>query len=249
MIEGGRLFAIPYTIARTGGEADLIRNNTLIQHLVDHPMWHAASLTPEELRVNAAWLAANPEYMKWEAWNGGRLAGMLLLSRVTPPVDALFHFTFLGAQASGVSLFGAKKLIVNFLGFAFEQFNLRRISMEIPEHYPILIRFARQKLGFRYESEGNCDRFNKLKPRATEADPSMRAAFALHGSRKEGVHWNGKSEKWEDIILLRLTREEYEARRSSELTTRETPVEVSSREFRIETSPVQPADTEGRTAP
>lgn len=228
MIEGGRLFCIPYAINRTGGEADVTRNSQLIQHLVDHPMWFAASLSPEELRVNAAWMAANPEYWKWEVWNGGRLAGMILLSRITPPVDALFHFTFFGNQASGVSLFGAKKLLVNFLGYAFQEFGLRRISMEIPEHYPTLIRFGRQRLGFRYESEGNDDRFSKLKSRLRDDGPSMQAAIALHGSRKEGAHWNEKAKQWEDVILLRLLRREYEARRSSEMTTRETPVEVSS---------------------
>lgn len=237
-ISGGRLFAIPYVWNQGRPE----KNTQLIDHLCEHPMWFASSLTKEEIRINAAWMATDPAQMKWEVWNGGRLAGMLFLTRVTPPVDALFHFTFFGAEKSGVSLFGAKKLIVNFLGYAFEQFNLRRISMEVPEHYPILIRFARQKLGFRYEAEGELARFSRLRPKGSEADPSMMAAFALHGSRKEGVHWNEKTDKWEDIILLRLLRSEFEARRSSDLTTRETPSEVSD-VVRLQASPVLSADT------
>jgi hypothetical protein len=214
-ISGGNLFAIPYQW-NTGNPE---KNTQLLDHLCDHPMWFASSLSREEIRINAVWMATNPECMKWECWNGGRLAGMLFLSRVTPPVDALFHFTFFGTQSSGVSLFGAKKLVWNFLGFAFEQFKLRRISMEIPEHVPTLIRFCRQKLHFRYESEGNCDRFEKLKPRLRDDSVSMQAAIALHGSRKEGAHFNPKTGNWEDVILLRLTEAEYNARRSSDKTT------------------------------
>lgn len=246
MIDGGRLFAIPYAINRTGGTADILRNNALIQHLVDHPMWFATSLSPEEVRINAVWLATDPAQMKWEVWNGGRLAGILLLSRVTPPVEAVFHFTFFGAQTAGVSLFGAKKLLWNFLGYAFEQFNLRRITMEIPEHYPTLIRFARQKLGFRYEAEGDDVKFDKIKSRLRDDGPSMKAALSLHGSRKEGAHWNDKLERWEDVILLRLLRSEYEARRSIDMTTRESPIEDSN-VARLETRSVPTASTQGPT--
>lgn len=216
-ISGGRLFAIPYV----WNQGNPVKNTLLIDHLVAHPMWFASCLSPEEIRINAVWMATNPEMWKWEVWNGGRLAGMLFLSRIIAPVDALFHFTFFGVQASGVSLFGAKKLVWNFLGFAFEQFNLRRISMEIPEHYPILVRFARQKLGFRYEGECEGGRFSKMGPHigVKSQDESMRAAVAIFGSRKEGAHLNPKTGKWEDVMLLRLLRSEYDLRRSPATAT------------------------------
>lgn len=234
-ISGGRLFCIPYIWNRNGGtESDVAKNALLIEHLVEHPMWFASSLSPEEVRMNAVWMACDNSFFKYEVWNGGRLAGMIILSRVVAPVDALFHFTFFGSQSSGVSLFGAKKLIWNFLGSAFETFGIRRISMEIPEHYPTLIRFCRQKLHFRYESEGNCDRFEKLKPRLRDDSVSMQAAIALHGSRKEGAHFNSKTGKWEDLILLRLTEAEYNARRSSDETTLGDLSTESSDEPRIE---------------
>lgn len=213
-VTGGKLFALPYRHPdfSRGPHATPVQT-AMLDHLVEHPMWFASSLSKEEIRVNAAWMLANNEYMKWEIWNGGRFAGGIFLSRVVVPVDALFHFTFFGAQTAGVSLFGAKKLLWNFLGYAFDTFGLRRISMEIPEHYPTLIRFVRQKLAFRYESEGDSVRFSKL--RLKDDSPSMRAAVALHGSRRETSHWNAKTEKWEDVVLLRLTKDEYEARRSS----------------------------------
>lgn len=221
MIEGGRLFAIPYQIDRGLGEKDIERNHAIINHLVEHPLWFASSLTAEEIRMNAVWMASDPGHAKWEIWNGGRLAGMFILSRVVAPVDALFHFTLLPREKSGVSLFAAKRLIYNFLGFAFEQFGLRRISMEIPEHYPTLIKFARQKLGFRYESELNHDRFDRvLRTRVSGDDETTKAQLALHGSRKEASHLNPKTGEWGDVILLRLMRTEYLSRSRSEGPTR-----------------------------
>lgn len=238
MIEGGRLFCIPYDMNRGPGE----KNTLFLNHMVRNRMWFSGSLTDEEARVNTAWMMANPEWFKWEVWNGGRLAGMLVLHRVIPPVDAIFHFGFFGNETSGVSLFGGKKLIWNFLGYAFEAFGLRRITMEIPEHYPTLIKFARQKLGFRYEGELDLDRYSKVNPNGKGAEPSMRAALALHGSRREGSHWNEKDQKWEDVILLRLLRSEYEARRSLDTTTRESPIEDSN-VVRLETSAVRATST------
>jgi hypothetical protein len=210
--------------------------------MTEHPMWFASKLTTEEIRINAAWMLSNPEFQKFEVWNGGRLAGMLLLSRVISPIDALFHFTFFNGKDSGTTLFGAKKLIHNFLGWAFEQYDLQRISMEIPEHYPKLIRYARQKLGFRYESEGDCDRFNRLKSRLKDQSESMRSAIALHGSRRENAHWDPKTETWSDIVLLRLLRREYQSSLASPgpepYATRETLPEVSL-ESRVQVSPVR----------
>lgn len=231
MIEGGRLFCIPYDMTRGPAE----KNTILLNHMVDHPMWFSGPLSKEEVRVNSAWMMTDPSFFKYEIWNGGRMAGMLVLSRVVAPVDALFHFTFFGTQASGVSLFGAKTLIKNFLAYAFEEFGLRRISMEIPEHYPTLIKFARQKLGFRYEAEGNDVRFKRLRPKAEFEDPSARAALALHGSRKEGAHYNPKTGEWGDVILLRLFRQDLPASRSSVTTLETSSTEVS--ECRLDQSP------------
>jgi RimJ/RimL family protein N-acetyltransferase len=228
-IAGGSLLAVPYDMNR----GDLTKNSVLLDHMVKNRMWFAASLSEEEARVNTAWMLANQSYFKYEVWNGGRLAGMILLHDVVSPVNATFHFSLFGAKAAGVSIFGTKKLLWNFLGFAFDHFGLRRISMEIPEHYPTLIRFVRQKLGFRYESEGNDAKFSKLRGRLKDDSPSMQAALALYGSRREGAHWNEDKQQWEDVVLLRLTKAEYEARRSTDKATLETPAtEVSSESWR-----------------
>ena len=228
------LIAVPYEMGRGG----IDKSTRILDYMCDHPLWFSSSLSKEEIRVNSAWMLTNPEYHKWEVWNGGRLAGMLVLNRIVPPVDALFHFTLFPYSESGVTLFGARKLLWNFLGWAFDQYGLRRISMEVPEHHPKLIRFARQKLGFRYEGEGNHARFSKL---PIKDDPSSRAAVALAGARKEGAHYNPKTGEWDDVVLLRLLRRDYEARRSSGLepqTTLETNSEVSEDVVRREASQV-----------
>lgn len=232
-ISGGRLFAIPYVWNRGSPE----KNTTLMDYMCKNRMWFSASLTEEEARVNTAWMMTDPSYFKYEVWNGGRLAGVLILHKVTPPVDAIFHFGFLGVQASGVSLFAAKRLLWNFLGWAFDNFGLQRVTMEIPEHYPTLIRFVRQKLAFKYEGELDLERYAKFGLKGDE--PSIRAALALYGSRRESAHWNPKTEKWEDVVLLRLLRSEYEARRSSgpgPQTTRDNS-QTENRECHLDPSP------------
>lgn len=241
-VSGGNLLAVPYDIQRGGIE----KSSRLLDHMCEHPMWFASSLTPEEIRVNAAWMLTNNEYHKWEVWDGGRLVGMLLLNRIIVPVDALFHFTFFRAQ----NLFAARKLVQNFLGFAFEQFGLRRISMEVPEHYPTIIRFSRQKLGFKYEGELDLERFQKIKTHLTSDNESMRAAVALYGSRREGAHWNPKTEAWSDVVLLRLTREEYLARASSVTTRDSSLTENRNDELGIAPSTVRPSPSpQGPTRP
>jgi RimJ/RimL family protein N-acetyltransferase len=245
VITGGNLLAVPYVWNRCGGtESDITRNALLINHLVAHPMWSAASLSPEEIRMNAIWMATDPSHFKYEVWNGGRLGGMLILSRVVAPVDALFHFTLFGAKESGVTLFGAHKLLQTFLGSAFREFNLRRISMEISEHYPKLIRFVRQRLGFRYEGELSLERYERLRPHLKDQDESMRTAIALYGSRREAAHWNKSTNSWADVVLLRLTREEFEARASLGLTpqaTRDNANTELSNESRAEASNLLPS--------
>jgi RimJ/RimL family protein N-acetyltransferase len=134
-------------------------------------------------------------------------------------------------------------LIQNFLGFAFREYGLQRISMEIPEHYPKLIRFARQKLGFSYESELDLERYERFKPRLKDQSDSMRIALSLHGSRREGSHWNPKTESWEDVILLRLLRREYEQSLASpglepNATSEPSIQESSGHEFRLQERPV-----------
>lgn len=220
MIEGGRLLAFPYRGPDMGWEA----NTALLDHMSAHPLWFAGGGDAESARIMAAWMLTHPEYMKWEIWNAGRFAGMLLLSRLVPRVDAVLHFTFLPASQSGVTLFGARRLLWNFIGHAFETYDLQRISVEVPEHAGQLAKFLRQRLAFRYEGEGNTERLQRNKIGVRLEVPGAPTWVAGQGSRREKAHWNGQD--WSDLILLRLLRAEYETRASlGELpkATRDTP--------------------------
>lgn len=206
-IEGGRLLALPYR----GPGLSLDVHSRLLDHMETHRLWFAGG--GEDARVAAAWMLTNAEFYKHEIWNGGRFAGMLLLSRITPKVDALMHFTLLPAAESGVTLFGARRLLWNFIGHAFETFGLQRISAEVPEHVPKLAHFFRRRLGFKYEGEADLGRLQKNKGIVKFDIPGAPTWIAGHGSRRERAHWNGRD--WSDLILLRLLRDEYLARASS----------------------------------
>ena len=207
-IAGGSLFAIPFDPMR----GDPARVSRLLTHMVDNTSWFAAGATPEEARANAMWLMTTPDDWRWEVWNGGTFAGMLLLSRISPKVDALFHFTLLPAKETGVTLFGSRKLMWNFLGYVFDQFQLQRITVEIPEHHSKLAHWFRQRLGFKYEGEQSLSRLTKWRGVTILDTKGAPAWIASQGSRKERAHWDGT--KWADLTVLRMTRDEYETRRA-----------------------------------
>lgn len=242
-IDGGKLFAIPYDIER----GPLEKNTRILDHMAQHTPWFAASQTPEEARANAAWMLTDTAHYKWEAWSGGRFAGVILLSRIIPRVDALFHFTLLPSSESGVTLFSARRLLWNFLGYAFDAFQLQRISAEVPEHSPKFAHFLRQRLGFRYEGETATDRLQKNRGIVRFDVPGANTWIASHGSRRESAHWDAARNKWSDLILLRLLRSEYLTRASlgelpkatSESSTRDSDV------ARIERRPVPATDPAG----
>ena len=210
-IAGGKLFAIPFDLTR-GNPDRIVR---LLDHMESNQRWFAPASTPEEARANAMWLMTSADEWKWEVWNGGQFAGMLLLSRVSPKVDALFHFTLLPSADSGVTLFSSRHLIWNFLGYVFEAFQLQRISVEIPDSGKAsrtLGHWFRQRLGFRFEGEPSLDRLRKYRGITILDETGAPAWVASQGSRRERAHWDG--EKWADLLCLRILRSEYDARRA-----------------------------------
>lgn len=243
-IAGGKLFAIPFDLSR-GNPDRVVR---LLDHMMEHNHWFAPGSTPDEARANAMWLMTSPDEWRWEIWNGGQFAGMFLLSRVSPKVDALFHFTLLPSKESGVTLFGSRHLMWNFLGYVFDAFQLQRISVEIPDHHSKLAHWFRQRLGFRYEGEPSMDRLRKYKGLTILDEQGAPAWVASQGSRRERAHWDGS--KWADLMVLRLLRSEYEARRAlgpkgPEVTIRETPTTDSPHVPQGKAGPVPASATAG----
>jgi hypothetical protein len=202
-IEGGNLFAVPFNPMVGNPE----RLTVLLDHLCAHPLWFAAPTTPEEMRVVCARHLADQSSRKWECWLGGRLVGMVLLTRITPRIDALLQFTFFG-----ISLFSTRRLLWNLIGQSFDEFELERISFEAPEHVKGLVSFARSRLGFKFEGETSCANHPLTTFLRSRDSGRFHAAdaptwIAKQGSRREASHWDGK--KWRDVVLLRLRRAEY----------------------------------------
>ena len=137
---------------------------------------------------------------------------MLLLTRVVHKLDALAHFAFFDRQ-----LVGKRPLVQTMLNWCFEQLELRRISVEIPEHLGPLIRFAR-KLGFRYEGEVEAATHPVTEKLAAVSGVNGPSEWiAKWGSRRAGMHFDGES--WRAVIVLRLLREEYLGRTHQQTDT------------------------------
>ena len=245
-IAGGKLFAIPFDLNR-GNPERIVR---LLDFMQEHHRWFAPAGTPEEARANAMWLMTAADEWKWEIWNAGQFAGMLLLSRVSPKVDALFHFTLLPSKESGVTLFSSRHLIWNFLGYVFEAFQLQRISVEIPESGKgahALAHWYRQRLGFRFEGEPSLERLRKYRGITILDEKGAPSWVASQGSRRERAHWDGT--KWADLLCLRITRDEYATRRAlgskEPEATGETSTQESLREPQGEASPIRANETAG----
>lgn len=218
-----KLFAIPYEMQRAGETPETAgaRSGIILDRMCEHPFWFSTPMERAQIRESAAWLLTHPEHLKWEVWCGGQLSGMILLSRLTPGVDALLHFTLFGA-----SLMGFRKLLWRFIGkVCFEELGLQRVSFELPENAETLVAFFRQRLAFRYEGELNLrgGAFGKyvathLEDRGTsrKAAPAGQfhtqipeTALARLGSRREAAHWDADSKVWRDLLLLRLLKSEY----------------------------------------
>ena len=164
-----------------------------------------------ELRVVAAAALTAIGNQPFECWRDGELVGILLLSRIVPKIDALFHFIFFDSN-----MVGKRLLLRQFLqDHCFGTMELNRVSLEVPEHQHRYREFCRRVLGFRYEGEAlplshpdlavdiaslGVDHTGKHRPLAPAE------WTAKQGSRRERAYLH--KDKWLDIQLLRLLPED-----------------------------------------
>ena len=119
-------------------------------------------------------------------------------------LDALCHFAFFDRL-----LLGRRPLILSMMGWAFRELRLRRLSVEVPEHLDALVRFARAKLGFRFEGEPLAAAHKEVQALAKRRIHGPARWVARWGARRERCHFDGS--EWRDLVCLRLMREEYDA--------------------------------------
>ena len=206
-ILGGSLFAVPY-LPFIGHPT---KNETILDNMVKHPMWFTAALPPDGIRIASAHYLTDPDNLVWEVWLGGTLVGVVILSRITPNVDAHLHFTFFG-----VSMRSTKKLLWNILGHCFTALDLQRVTYEAPEHAKGLIAFLRKNALFLYEGEKSCQDAplallltNKGAGKYHAANQKDAATWiAKQGSRREAAYWDGT--RFRDTVVLRLLKREWE---------------------------------------
>lgn len=201
------LFALPYTVFTGNDALDEARNATVLDSVAGLPNMFPVVSSVEERRLVVAQYLTNPENVCWGIWRGGALCGILLLTRVTPGVDALCHIAFFDK-----CLWDKQTLLRNMIGVVFRSLALQRLSAEIPSHLEPLIRFARTKLGFRFEGEPTAAT-HVVTGRLGPLGVNNPARWLAHwGSRREQAHFDGTT--WVDVVCLRILREEYNIGRS-----------------------------------
>lgn len=155
-----------------------------------------------------------------EVWQvtevGSELVGLAGFTNIVPNVNAEFHPTFFDGKLRNA--FGKREILLRILDWAFAQWNLHRVSVELPETSFILVEFLRKKLGFRYEGESRTirqrhpvtlgPRGGHLKLKSHSWLPvTPTARDAAMGSRKyQALCKNGQ---WLDLLLLSVTRDEF----------------------------------------
>lgn len=178
---------------------DPTKNTRILDQLCARPQWTRVPLDPARLRANYAALLTDPRHGVFEVWRGGDLVGILSLTGVVPGVDAILHFVFFDGN-----LVGKRRLLHQFIGKCFRDFGFQRLTMQVPEPVDPLIRFARVKLGFRYEGEDAIQAHPAL-PKLGMENPHV--WVARQGSRRQHAHW--QDGRWHDLIQLRLLASEY----------------------------------------
>ena len=171
--------------------------DALCQHRPWFPdaLWHDPVVRREAAsRRLAEWVT---EGMVWEAWRGDELVGILGVDRVVPHHEAYCHFVFVDKRLSD-----KVDLCTSLMAWCFKAQDLHILRIEIPTYAKVLARFARRKLGFLYESEA--------RQLSWPPGPGLDAKLAELGSRK--YHGQRYENHWHDVLLLSLTREEFDER-------------------------------------
>lgn len=159
----------------------------------------------EERRVLIASILSNPLHRVWLVWNGGSLIGAILLTEILRHVDAQCHLVFFDR-----TLFGRKALLWNLMGMVFEEYDLQRLTVEVPEYLTPLYKFVRKKLYFRLEGEGAAEQHPLVVEKLNPYVPNGPTWAARLGSRRERACLNPETNTWCDMLRLRLLRGEYE---------------------------------------
>jgi hypothetical protein len=178
---------------------------SLLNGMLSVPAIFTTPGTIEERRILIASVLSDPLNRVWLVWQAGSLIGALLLTHISPKVDAQCHLVFFDRV-----LFGRKALLWNLMGKVFQELDLQRLTIEVPEYLTPLYKFIRKKLMFRLEGEGAAEQHPLITQKLNPYVPNGPTWVARLGSRRERAYWNPETKTWIDLLRLRLLRSEYE---------------------------------------
>ena len=134
----------------------------------------------------------------FEVWSGAKLVGLIILNEVAYRTDCRCHFIFFDRR-----LKDKQQLCLNAMRWAFDKWDLHALRVEIPTYARALAKFARKRLGFRYEAEAR----HFTWPR--DARPLSEREAELGSRRHQATRYKGE---WHDVLLLSVTRKEFDGR-------------------------------------
>jgi RimJ/RimL family protein N-acetyltransferase len=179
-------------------EYDPVRWAYLLEKVCEHRPWfHDKMWESEEGRRQAA-VAFVAEALTqghvWEVFRGTDLVGIILINRVDYGNEAYCHFVFFDK-----SLADKRQLCLNVMAWLFQHLELETLRVQVPTYAFALAKWVRRKLGFRYETED--------RP-LWGTDKTLTMKEAELGSRKvRATLYKGT---WHDVLLLSITREEFQ---------------------------------------
>lgn len=200
---------------------DVISDPAKLSYVLDRCVEHESEWTDFQQdpdlrrRVASSYFAAHHrgEITILEAWQkieDWQLVGLLGFTHIVPRTDAQFHPAFFDGKIRNA--FGKRELLLRAMDWAFHTWDLHRLSVQLPENRYALVRFCRQKLGFRFECENRTIKQERVVPhghlksrKLVALTPNWREAE--WGSRKYQALYQGG--KWWDMLLLSVTRDEF----------------------------------------
>jgi RimJ/RimL family protein N-acetyltransferase len=174
-----------------------------------YPHWISAPTEAVDREQILFAIVTDPKHLAWEVWRGSDIVGIILLTDISPLVDARLHFAFFDH-----SLTSKTRLLRRFLAYCFGELRFQRITVQVPDFVEPLISFYRRKLGFRYEGEALAREHPAVAELGAHSTGKMQHPnvwVASRGSRRERAHWHQGA--WHDVVCLRITAPEFETSR------------------------------------
>jgi len=196
VVAAGKYLAVLFDPTRGWGEY-------VAKLAAKYPHWISSPTAPEDRERVLFGMVTNPMHLAWEVWKDAELVGIILLTDISPLVDARMHFAFFDGN-----LIGKTGLLRRFLAYCFTDLRFQRISVQAPVFSTIMLSYYRRKLRFRYEGELATKKHQIVAQwRRQSPGENVNVWIASVGSRRERAHWH--EGQWHDVLCLRITAPEF----------------------------------------